>query len=51
MAKIIAKEVAKEIVAQQSKADPALPKEKLALTCTIVGYAVSVYFAKRTYGE
>jgi excisionase family DNA binding protein len=34
MAKIIAKEVAKEIVVQQSKADPALPKEKLALSCT-----------------
>ena len=34
MAKIIAKEVAKEIVAQQSKAAPVLPKEKLALSCT-----------------
>jgi excisionase family DNA binding protein len=34
MAKIIAKEVAKEIVVQQSKADPSLPKEKLALSCT-----------------
>ena len=34
MAKIITKEVAKEIMAQQSKADHSLPEEKLALSCT-----------------
>ena len=34
MAKIITKEVATEIMTQQSKADHSLPEEKLALSCT-----------------
>jgi hypothetical protein len=42
IAKIIAKEVAKEIIDQQSKADPSLPKEKFALSCTDVAILLGV---------